>query len=153
MSNLNPSNPSNLLNPSNLPVWDIIPQRAPMLMVDRLLSYDPAASESELLIRPDNIFLSDVLQTAGIVEHIAQTCAARIGYYNKYILHRPVVIGYIAAIRRLDVHRQPEAGEELLTQIEELGSAFGMTLVRAEVRTSLGELIADGELKIALSES
>ena len=153
MSNLNPSNPSNLLNPSNLPVWDIIPQRAPMLMVDRLLSYDPAASESELLIRPDNIFLSDVLQTAGIVEHIAQTCAARIGYYNKYILHRPVVIGYIAAIRRLDVHRQPGVGEELLTQIEELGSAFGMTLVRAEVRTSLGELIADGELKIALSES
>ena len=153
MSNLNPSNPSNLLNPSNLPVWDIIPQRAPMLMVDRLLSYDPAASESELLIRPDNIFLSDVLSSAGIVEHIAQTCAARIGYYNKYILHRPIVIGYIGAIRRLDVMRQPTVGEELHTRIDVLGEAFGLTLVHAVVRTRQGELIAEGEMKIALSEA
>ena len=150
MSILNPLNP---LPPSNLPVQDIIPQRPPFLMVDRLLSYDASVSCSSFLIRPDNLFVEGTFPTAGIVEHIAQTCAARIGYYNKYILHRPVVIGYIAAIRHLDVHRQPGVGEELLTQVEELGSAFGMTLVRAEVRTSLGELIAEGELKISLSES
>lgn len=142
-----------ILNPSNLPARDLLPQRPPFLMVDHLLSYEASVSRSSFLIRPDNLFVEGTFTAAGIVEHIAQTCAARIGYYNKYILHRPVVIGYIAAIRRLDVHRQPGVGEELLTQIEELGSAFGMTLVRAEVRTSLGELIADGELKIALSES
>ena len=142
-----------ILNPSNLPVRELLPQRPPFLMVDHLLSYEASVSRSSFLIRPDNLFVEGTFPTAGIVEHIAQTCAARIGYYNKYILHRPVVIGYIAAIRHLDVHRQPEVGEELLTQIEELGSAFGMTLVRAEVRTSQGELIADGELKIALSES
>ncbi len=138
---------------SDIDIQDIIPQRPPFLMVDRLLSYDVTVSRTSFLVRPDNVFVDGTLSSAGIVEHIAQTCAARIGYYNKYILHRDVVIGYIAAIRHLDVHRHPEVGDELLTSIEELGSAFGMTLVHADVRTSCGELIADGELKIALSES
>ena len=137
----------------DIDIGEIIPQRPPFRMVDRLLSYDETVSEATLLLRPDNIFLDDTFQTAGIVEHIAQTCAARIGYYNKYILHRDIVIGYIGAIRQLDVKRPPSAGEELLTRIEVLSSAFGMTLVSAEVSTSQGELIADGEVKIALSES
>lgn len=137
----------------DIDIREIIPQRPPFRMVDRLLSYDKTVSEATLLLRPDNIFLDDTFQTAGIVEHIAQTCAARIGYYNKYILHRDIVIGYIGAIRQLDVKRPPSAGEELLTRIEVLSSAFGMTLVSAVVSTSQGELIADGEVKIALSES
>lgn len=137
----------------DIDIREIIPQRPPFRMVDRLLSYDETVSEATLLLRPDNIFLDDTFQTAGIVEHIAQTCAARIGYYNKYILHRDIVIGYIGAIRQLDVKRHPSVGEELLTRIEVLSSAFGMTLVSAAVSTSQGELIADGEVKIALSES
>ncbi len=137
----------------DIDIREIIPQQPPFRMVDRLLSYDETVSEATLLLRPDNIFLDDTFQTAGIVEHIAQTCAARIGYYNKYILHRDIVIGYIGAIRQLDVKRHPSVGEELLTRIEVLSSAFGMTLVSAEVSTSQGELIADGEVKIALSES
>ena len=137
----------------DIDIREIIPQRPPFRMVDRLLSYDETVSEATLLLRPDNIFLDDTFQTAGIVEHIAQTCAARIGYYNKYILHRDIVIGYIGAIRQLDVKRHPSVGEELLTRIEVLSSAFGMTLVSAEVSTSQGELIADGEVKIAISES
>ncbi len=137
----------------DIDIREIIPQRPPFRMVDRLLSYDETVSEATLLLRPDNIFLDDTFQTAGIVEHIAQTCAARIGYYNKYILHRDIVIGYIGAIRQLDVKRPPFVGEELLTRIEVLSSAFGMTLVSAVVSTSQGELIADGEVKIALSES
>lgn len=137
----------------DIDIREIIPQQPPFRMVDRLLSYDETVSEATLLLRPDNIFLDDTFQTAGIVEHIAQTCAARIGYYNKYILHRDIVIGYIGAIRHLDVKRHPSVGEELLTRIEVLSSAFGMTLVSAEVSTSQGELIADGEVKIALSES
>jgi 3-hydroxymyristoyl/3-hydroxydecanoyl-(acyl carrier protein) dehydratase len=137
----------------DIDIREIIPQQPPFRMVDRLLSYDETVSEATLLLRPDNIFLDDTFQTAGIVEHIAQTCAARIGYYNKYILHRDIVIGYIGAIRQLDVKRPPSVGEELLTRIEVLSSAFGMTLVSAVVSTSQGELIADGEVKIALSES
>jgi len=136
----------------DIDIQDIIPQRPPFLMVDHLLSYDDTTSEATLLIRPDNVFLSDTFQTAGIVEHVAQTCAARIGYYNKYILHRDVVIGYIGAIRHFDVKRQPNVGEELLTRIDVLSSAFGMTLVNATVHNMQGELLAEGEMKIALSE-
>ena len=143
----------NLSNPSHLPIGDLLPQRPPFLMVDRLLSYEASVSRSSFLIRPDNLFVEGTFPTAGIVEHIAQTCAARIGYYNKYILHRPIVIGYIGAIRRLDVVRHPSVGEELLTRIDVLGEAFGLTLVHAVVRTRHGELIAEGEMKIALSEA
>ena len=165
MNLLNPSLPpdatngSNLLNPSNpsnphlVSIQAIIPQRPPMLMVDQLLSYEDTVSEATLTVRPDNIFLSGTLQAAGLVEHIAQTCAARIGYYNKYILHRPIVIGYIGAIPRLDIFRQPGVGEELTTRIEVLAEAFGLTLVHATVRTRQGELLVEGEMKIALSEN
>ena len=50
----------------------LIPQRAPFLMVDRILSCDDTDAVTELLVRQDNILLDDSkLSSAGIVENMA----------------------------------------------------------------------------------
>ena len=130
------------------PARDLLPQQPPYLLVDLLLSYDDDTSQASYVVQ-------DVPPLTGftlIVEHIAQTCAARIGYYNKVILHRPVQIGYVGAIPSLTVHRAPVVGEELLTTIQVLSSAFGLSLVHAQVQDrQTAELLAEGDIKIALS--
>lgn len=44
-----------------------------------------------------------------MIENIAQTCAARIGYVNKYILKKGIQIGVIAAVRDLKFLAHPKA--------------------------------------------
>ena len=132
----------------SIPIIELIPQQPPFLFVARLRTYDDKASQSVFTVREGLPLPGASL----LVEHIAQTCAARIGYYNKYILHRDVLIGYIGAIRHLHIYRQPRVGEELHTTIQELSAAFGLTLVGARVTGKGEEVIAEGEMKIALSE-
>ncbi len=136
-----------------IPVSGILPQREPFVMVSQLVHYDELVTTTRLHVAADNIFCQDgELVASGIIENIAQTCAARIGYINKYILHRDVNIGFIGAVRNLTVHRLPKVGETIETRIEVLSSQFGLTLAHGEVHLPDGTLVAEGEMKIALSE-
>ena len=121
--------------------------------VSELLHYDEVVTATRFVIEADNIFCRNgVLSASGLIENIAQTCAARIGYINKYILHKDVNIGFIGAVRNLEIHDLPKVGQTIETRIEVLSSTFGLTLAHGEVRLTDGTLLADGEMKIALSE-
>ena len=121
-------------------------------MVDTLVHYDERHTTCRLTVLPDNLFVDDGhLSASGLVEHIAQTCAARIGYYNKYVLGRGITLGFIGAIRDLTIHRLPTVGQTLETTIEVQEEVFGMTLATARV-TVEGILICETEMKIAQSE-
>lgn len=136
-----------------IPIGGILPQRAPFIMVSQLLHYDEIVTSTRFQIAEDNIFCQNgVFVASGIVENIAQTCAARIGYINKYILHKDVNIGFIGAVRNLEIVQLPKVGETIETRIEVLSSSFGLTLAHGEVRLQDGTLLAEGEMKIALSE-
>ena len=50
------------------------------------------------------------LTAPGVLENMAQSSAARIGYLCKFILHVPVRVGYIGAIRKFRVYRLPAVG-------------------------------------------
>ena len=53
---------------------ELLPQRPPFVMIDRLLSSDAVYSVTELEVRDDNIFVEDERLTAsGLIENIAQT--------------------------------------------------------------------------------
>lgn len=136
-----------------IPIQGILPQREPFVMVSRLLHYDEEVTTTQFDIVADNLFCREgVLVASGLIENIAQTCAARIGYINKYILHRDVNIGFIGAVRNLVIHQLPAVGTTIETQIRVISSSFGLTLAHGEVRLSDGTLLAEGEMKIALSE-
>ncbi len=68
-------------------LFRLIPQRPPMVMIDRFYGIEENTSWSGLTVTPDNLFCRDgVLQETGIIEHIAQSAAARVGYI--YMLRR-----------------------------------------------------------------
>ena len=121
-------------------------------MVGKLHYFDMEKTITETEIASDNIFVENGVFTAsGIIENIAQTCAARIGYVNKYILKKGIQLGFIGAIRNLNLYRCPKVGEVIETSIITIEEIFGMTLVTATVKVG-NEIIAESEMKIALSE-
>ena len=133
----------------DIPILELLPQRPPFVMVDHLTDYSETQTTCSLTVRPDNVFCEDgEFAAAGLIEHIAQTCAARLGYYNKYILKTGVRLGFIGEVKDLDIVRQPREGETIDTTITVIQEIFDVTLVSAEVRVGT-ETVATTRLKIA----
>ena len=120
-----------------------------MVMVDRLLHCDLVVTETELTVREDNIMVDDGrLSACGLIENIAQTCAARMGYIN-LTSGKEVRVGVIGALRDMEIHALPAIGSTVKTRIEVSDEVFGMTLATAESRCG-DTLLASGTIKIAL---
>lgn len=131
-------------------VHELLPQQEPFVMVGRLTAFSRRSFASETAVGERNIFVEgDTLSVPGLIENIAQTCAARIGYVNKYFLNQGIRIGYIGAIRNLSVHRLPHVGETITTRVDVIEELFGMTLAHAAVTVG-AETIAETEMKIAV---
>lgn len=130
-------------------ILTLLPQRPPMVMVDRLLHCDPVVTETELTVREDNIMVEDGHMSAcGLIENIAQTCAARMGYIN-LSKGEEVRVGVIGALRDMEIHSLPPVGSRIETRIEVSDEVFGMTLAQAESRCG-DTLLCSGTIKIAL---
>ena len=124
----------------------LIPQRAPMVMVDKLLWADEKTTRSGLSIKEDNLFSEDGhFSEAGLIENIAQTAALQIGYYY-YTQNLPAPSGFIGAIKKVNIYHLPKVGEHIETQIEVENEIFGITLVGAEVWQG-DTLLADCKMK------
>ena len=135
-----------------IPIGGILPQRAPFTFVDRLERYDDRETVTSFTVPAEHLLVEDGHLTAsGILENMAQSSAARIGYQCKYIRHVPGRSGFIGAIRKFRVHRLPAVGETLTTTIILREDVFGISLVDAAVRVG-EEIIAEAALKTALGE-
>lgn len=134
----------------SIDVHELLPQQEPFVMIGVVEHYDGARTVTSLQIPEDNLFVEDGKFTVpGLIENIAQTCAARIGYINKYIIGKGVQVGYIAAIRNMEIHGCPLVGERITTEITLKEEVFGMTLVAARI-TRGEELLATAEMKIVV---
>ena len=133
-------------------ILDLLPQQPPFIMVDKLLYCDRETTKTTLTVHEDNIFFNNgVLSESGLIENIAQTCAARMGYINKYLCNDSVKIGFIGAIRNLEIERLPKMGETLMTQINTIEEVFQMTLVSAILKIE-NEVITTCEMKISITD-
>ena len=138
---------------NEIDVLELLPQRPPFVMVDHLTDYSETQSTCCLTVRPDNVFFKNGCLTApGLIEHIAQTCAARLGYYNCYVQKTGVRLGFIGEVKDLNILRLPHEGEMIETTIIVVQEIFDVTLVSAEVRVG-AEVIATTLLKIAQGEA
>jgi 3-hydroxymyristoyl/3-hydroxydecanoyl-(acyl carrier protein) dehydratase len=69
------------INLDDINIHALLPQRPPFIMVDKLTNYDTVSAKTVFAIREDNLFCKDgVMEEAGLVENIAQTCATRTGF-------------------------------------------------------------------------
>lgn len=137
----------------DIDVTTLLPQQRPFVLIDRLLSVDDETTSTSFVVSRDSMFVDNgQLDPCAYVENIAQTCAARLGYINKYIYHRDVCIGFIGAIKNLDVMRPVQVGETLTTTIKVREEVMQLTLVDATV--SVGqETVCTAEMKIAIAEN
>ena len=143
------------LDLKKIDIHELLPQQEPFIMVDCLSAYDDLSTSTEFTIAEDNIFVErGIFSAEGILENIAQTCAARIGYINKYILHCGINIGFIGAVRSFTMYGNVKVGDRIFTTIKVREEVFGLTLADAEVRLNKpgGEIIATSEMKIAVKE-
>lgn len=114
-------------------ITSLIPQRPPILMVDRFECGDEESCSTELVIRENNLFLSDGrLAAEGILEHIAQTAAAYIGYRRK-VAGEEVNLGYIGDIKKCVVAKQmPSVGQTVNTVLKVMSQVGNITMISAE---------------------
>ena len=137
-------------------VSSLIPQKSPIVMVDKLWYNDETTTISGFLIKENNIFCEEgYFKEPGIIENMAQTAALRVGYLvsllekNGKKTNPPV--GYIGAIKRLIIHELPEIGSELKTEVIIQQIIFDVTLITA--KTTINDVtIAECEMKIFLKK-
>ncbi len=132
----------------DIDIHDILPQREPFILVDKLTYIDDTSTRTEVTIADNCIFVSDgTYISEGLIEIVAQTCAARIGYISKYVLHKGVSIGYIGAIRALEQNYIPKVGDNLICSIDILDQVFNMSRAKAVIYCGT-QVVLTTEIKI-----
>ena len=127
-----------------------IPQRPPIVMIDNLIEADPVSCKTSFFIRDNNIFVErKKLREPGLIENIAQSAAAHVGYLCNQ-QNTPVPVGYIAAIKNLDIFELPEINSEINTLLRIMNEVFNITLVSGEI-TWNQRIICTCEMRIFIT--
>lgn len=127
-------------------VENLIPQKFPFVMVDKLSEYSENHLISGFTIQEDNIFVHEgVFQASGLIEHQAQSVALHTGY-KYYLLGKEAPTGYIGAIKSFEADDLPKTGDILKTEATILNELMGVTLV--EITTKINDsVIARSQMK------
>nr|AUN35638.1 3-hydroxydecanoyl-[ACP] dehydratase [uncultured bacterium] len=124
-----------------------IPQKPPFVMIDELVSSDENTTRTGFKVRLDNIFVEEgILKAPALVENIAQTAAARAGYITTQ-QNLPVLVGFIGAIKDLEIFDLPKINDNLETEIIIKTQVFDVTLISGTVSCN-GRILAQCEMKI-----
>ena len=133
-------------------ILDLVPQRAPFLMIDNVVDSDDKKTSSSFFIKEDNPLVKDgKFSEAGLIENIAQTAAARAGV-TAIRKNKPVAIGYIAAVQNLEVFTLPDVNTTIHTEITAENEILNVLLISGKA-TCNGELLATCNMKIFIDQN
>jgi 3-hydroxymyristoyl/3-hydroxydecanoyl-(acyl carrier protein) dehydratase len=131
-------------------IVDLIPQKWPFVMVDKLYGFSENEIISGLTIKEENLlYFGNEFTEPGLVENMAQTVAMHKGY-TYYLRNEPAPVGYIGAIKKAEIYALPKLGDELRTTVTILHDIMGVTLVKAKIECNQ-KIIATSEIKTALA--
>jgi len=132
-------------------ITELIPQRYPVLMIDELLYSDEIKTVTSFKIKADSIFLREgCLSEYGLIENIAQTAAARVGYIA-IESGNAVPLGFIAGIKDLKISDLPKLSEIIITEITVADHVLGMTIITGQSRCN-EKILASCEMRIFLEQ-
>ncbi len=133
-------------------IHELLPQQEPFVMVGSLVHIDETTTVTETRISPDNIFVDDGFFSAtGLIENVAQTCAVRIGFVDKYINHCSIQIGVIGTVKKFRALALPKAGQVIVTKVEKISEILGTTLCKAVVSCG-DQTMVTTDIKISVRE-
>lgn len=132
-------------------VENLIPQKFPFVMVDRMFSYSETGLVSGLKIQDSNIFLEEnIFLEAGLIEHMAQSVALHTGY-QFFLKNETAPTGYIGSIKDIQIKKLPQINDVIQSNVTILQEFAGVTLV--DIVTFLNdEEIASGQMKTVLAK-
>lgn len=130
----------------NISEW--IPQRPPFVFIDTIVEMSTTNAVTQFTVPKENPLVEDGrLTLAGLIENSAQTCAARAGWVQRQ-QQLEVKIGYIGAIKQMDVTCFPSVGQTLTTEANVVQEVMNICMM--EVKTFLGnKQIASTIIKLA----
>jgi predicted hotdog family 3-hydroxylacyl-ACP dehydratase len=132
------------------PALAFIPQRPPFVLVDNILACDETVVTTDFRIPEEHILVQDGrLSEAGLMENIAQTCAARIGWMNQ---DKPVRIGVIGSINNFEHQTLPQCGQTLVTTVTVESSVFEAIIVHADIQCE-AKPVAQCDMKVFVVEN
>ncbi|WP_404827362.1 hypothetical protein [Flavobacterium frigoritolerans] len=132
-------------------VENLLPQKFPFVMVDKMFSFDETSLVAGLKIKSENIFLENgVFLEAGLIEHMAQSVALHTGYVF-FLKQEKAPIGYIGSIKQINIKKLPNINDEIQSSITIIQEFAGITLVDI-VTTLNNEEIANGQMKTVLAK-
>lgn len=128
-------------------ITDYIPQRQPFVLVGTLEYSDGEKTVSTFEISEDMIMVSGgFLSEGGLIENIAQTAAAGVGYlFHKE--NKPAPVGFIAAIKNLEIMKLPLVGSTIKTTVTIKNQVMDFSIINGQVFSG-EEIIADCEMRI-----
>ena len=142
---------NNLVEKENL--LQFIPQRHPMVMVDKLVSNEEVSQTAvtSFFVEEKNIFCENgFLKEPGMIENIAQSCALQAGF-SFHSKNKKIPLGFIGAIKNLQIHFFPKVNSEIQTEIKVMNEIFDVTLVNGKIFSD-GKVAAECEMKIFLKK-
>ena len=145
-------------------IKQFIPQREPIIMVDRLVRVAAEEAVTSLVVRDTLCFVNETwcLSEPGLIEHIAQSASAFAGYAARAAGATKPPVGYIGEVKKFHCYRLPECGEELFKfhcyRLPECGEELfttiawgpevgGVRIVSGETRAA-DEVVAETQMKI-----
>ena len=131
-------------------VGNLIPQKFPFVMVDKVLAFGENFITSGFTVEETNIFTENsIFQEAGLIEHMAQSVALYTGY-QFFLKKEPAPTGYIGSIKSIEIFQLPKVNDNLITKVNVLQEFAGITLV--DISVLLNEVeIARGQMKTVLA--
>ena len=128
----------------------LLPHRAPMRLVDTLVSVNDGCAVAESVL-PRSAMMADregKIDEVAFMELIAQSYAAFKGYMDR-MNGKPPGEGFLVGVRNLEVTGRAYAGDRLLTSIRTVAALGGFAVVEGSVNRG-DETLASGTLKLWL---
>jgi len=126
-----------------------IPQAAPFEMIDELIHTTDSSTLTGFTIREGHLFVVDNhFAEPGLIENMAQTAAAGTGFQAAKE-GKPAPVGFIGAIKNLQIVVLPSVGDTIQTTVTFLHQVMQAHVVQAEVRLH-DQVIASATLNIFL---
>ncbi len=125
----------------------LIPHELPMRFVDELLAVKEKASEAEVTVSEDAIFIGEdgMLDEVAYLEIIAQSMAAFKGFKN--LKDEKTLEGSLVGVKRLKIYSAAGVGDTLRTCLYKISDFGELGIIKGEVYKG-EEMIAEGEITV-----
>lgn len=136
----------------NEELFQLMPQRDPIVMVDKIYDAEGDTAHTGLSVTATNYFIEEdgLMAEPGLIEHIAQSASALMGH-KALLAGQPLPVGYIGEVKKFHCYVRPAVGDELTTTINLGAEINGVTLMTGETRC--GEtLVADTQMKLFVED-